>query len=116
MISWEPWHRIEYRRETGKGKRELKYTENIEDTGWRSRSKGYTKEEWFAAYTRWCAEDFLGRCRGEPGEYVVTVYCTGDSASGEARLLGAIRMNWPPGRGGPRSSGAGIDPVPSSRG
>lgn len=95
MVSWEPWHRLEYRRETGIGTRVLKYVEHVEDTGWRSRLKGYTKQQWFTAYTRWCAEEFLGRRDAEPGHYVVTVYCTGNSSTGEARLLGAVRMNWP---------------------
>lgn len=94
MLNWDPWHRLEYRRETAKGKRDLKYVEIVEDTGWRHWTKGFTRDEWFTHYTRRCAEDYLTRTRGEPGEYVITVFCTGSSPDGDRRLLGAIRMKW----------------------
>lgn len=92
MISWAPWHRLEYQREHAKGQCETVYTERVEDTGWRSRPKGYTDERWFVAYTRCCAEDFLDRRDAPPGTYVVAVYRTGNTRAGRGTLLGSIRM------------------------
>lgn len=95
MVVWDPWHRVEYRREVGGGRRVLEYTEVVEDNGWKLGLRGYTKKEWFTAYTRACAEDYLGTVGGRSGSYVVTVYRTGVSPTGEPTLLGAIRLKWP---------------------
>ena len=58
MPTWNYWHRIEYRRELAKGRCVHEYTEVVEDQGWTLTHIRVPREEWFAYYTRGCAEDF----------------------------------------------------------
>lgn len=90
-MDWNPWHRLEYHREFGKGHTERTYTENVADQGFRLSLKGMTKEQYFAHYARVCAEDFLERQDARSGAYVVAVY---DTNSAKPRALGSIRMRW----------------------
>lgn len=92
MPTWDYWYRIEYHHETAKGVSTLEYTEFAEDAGWTFKRKGMTPEQWFAFYTRVCADDFLDRMRARSGTWVVAVWHTGVSAKGKGEFRGSIRM------------------------
>ncbi|WP_216211579.1 hypothetical protein [Amycolatopsis aidingensis] len=94
MPTWDYWHRMEYRRELRKGHCVLEYVEVFEDQGWTFCHRPERQQEWFVHYTRACAEDYLARVRARSGTWVVGVWRTGASASGDGRLLGSIRMRW----------------------
>lgn len=94
MPTWNYWHRIEYRRELAKGKCVHEYTEVVEDQGWTLTHVRVPREEWFAYYTRGCAEDFLSRVGARSGTWIVAVWHTGMSGGTKGQLSGSIRMKW----------------------
>lgn len=83
-------HRLEYRREVSKYKRELVYTELADDHGFCFRKRTRTREESLDIYTRLCAEDYLDRVHAPAGTWLITVYRLWP----EPVNLCTIRLTW----------------------
>lgn len=92
VVDWDYRHRIEYHRVGADGKRVHENTEVVDDHGWYVGRTGLSREEWHVSYTRACAEDFLGRVGGRPGEWVVIVWR--HPANAEPKLLCSVRIRW----------------------
>lgn len=67
-------HSIEYYRQHARDRREHVYTEVVDDQGFVLVHDPERREQWLARYARTCAEDYLGRVRARPGDWLVHVY------------------------------------------
>lgn len=89
--SWDYLHEIHYHRVLPGGERVHEHTEWADDQGWCFATRPATRQEYLAAYTRGCVEDFLDRVGALPGEWLVVVH-----RNEPRHLVCSIRMHYRP--------------------
>lgn len=87
----EHTHEIQYHRQLSSGAREHAHTEVVDDQGFVLVHDPNKRERWLAEYTRTCADEYLGRVRARPGQWLVHVYRL---LAGERHHVVSIRMQW----------------------